>query len=427
MKKEIFFYPLLPKASVLLLTMLLIFPYDVFGQKRELRRLKRGLIEKYSYETNCRIEFDRTRKYLGNETWEETVIMTLFPGVLNRLSTNCAFRRTIIQREDSNSVQYVLYSIDSIQFLNFSTGSFDADKSSVFIPYIMSYSAENPFCQPRRFFAGISKGIIQYPLKTHSDTLMIKYVDMDKSFIREREFLVRLSDTTLIEYTYKASFRNKGVLIETNVYHYYVPIKELPDINFDTMAERIIQKHQELIEEEKNHEEQIQVMHLDQLHEDLTEEVYPEEGDSTASATMVIPYAVIDFSQYSMINLQGDTFALEPSDSAYTLLYFWYFGCPPCHRAIPAVNAIQKEYPHVRVIGVNHVNQRFSELAEYCQRAGMEFDIAYMPRFAREHPGGAPRFYVLDPDLRSIHMTRGYSPTLIREVHAVLDALPTGQ
>jgi len=216
-------------------------------------------------------------------------------------------------------------------------------------------------------------------------------------------------------------------LIETRVYRYHVPVKDLPDICFNSMAEKILKEHQKLIDEKQQHDELKPVNQADTLHMDLPETVYPERGDSIHSSSQEISSVGIDFSLYVLINLEGDTFALEPSDSTYTLLYFWYFGCPPCHRAIPAVNAIKKKYPHVRVIGVNHINQRFSELEVYSQRAGMEFDIAYMPQFAREHPGGAPRFYVLDPDLRSIHMTRGYSSRSIREVQNVLDAIPTGR
>jgi len=319
----------------------------------------------------------------------------------------------------------VLYSFDTIK--RYSSGRLTIEgKGTDNLNLLDANIRGNPFCQPKRFFAGIAKGTIQNPGEIGSDNLIVKYVYRDRLLIEEIEYVVNLSDTLLISYTSRLSLRKEDVLFRTNEVHYLSAKKELPDICFDSMAERIIQKQQESIEAEQNQKEEHLAEQIDQEQEDLTEEAYPEEGDSTASLAILNPQAGVDFSRYPMINLQGDTFSLGASDSQYILLYFWYFGCPPCHRAIPAVNAIQKEYPHVRVIGVNHINQRFSELEVYSQRSGMEFDIAYMPRFAREHPGGVPRFYVLDPDLRVIHMTWGYSPRLIREVRDVLDALPTG-
>lgn len=422
------FPPISPQVMIWLVAILLMLPYDTSGQKRELRRLKKGLVEKYSYENNCRITYDTENNILGSEPYVGTVTTTLFPGVFNRWSLTCAFRRIIIERKDPKNHLFVMYSIDSITFLSFTTGSIDAQKSSGYVPYVMAHDAANPFCNPKRFFAGIAKGIIPESHEITSDTLRIRYTDKDRSFIREREFLVRLSDTTLIEYSYQAGFRKKEMLIETIVYRYHEPVKDLPDICFNSMAEKILKKHQQVIEEKRQHDHLSLVDQPCLLPDDLPEEVsFRPDGDSIASATPEIFAAGIDFSQYVLINLEGDTFALEPSDSTYTLLYFWYFGCPPCHRAIPAVNTLLKEYPHVRVIGVNHVNQRFSELAEYSQKAGMEFEIAYMPRFALDHPGGAPRFYVLAPNLRSVHMTQGYSRKLFREVYDVLDSLPIGQ
>jgi thiol-disulfide isomerase/thioredoxin len=96
----------------------------------------------------------------------------------------------------------------------------------------------------------------------------------------------------------------------------------------------------------------------------------------------------------------GDLLALDRPDGDWRVVNYWAEWCKPCIREIPELNALDKQYDDVRVLGVNYDDAKGRELAEQVERLGIEFPT--LPRdpaadLGVQRPQVLPTTVIVDP------------------------------
>jgi len=74
----------------------------------------------------------------------------------------------------------------------------------------------------------------------------------------------------------------------------------------------------------------------------------------------------------------GDTGArptLEKLRGQWVVINYWAQWCKPCAREIPELNALDRQYSQVTVLGVNYDGASGKDLEKQVQKLGVEFHI----------------------------------------------------
>lgn len=112
---------------------------------------------------------------------------------------------------------------------------------------------------------------------------------------------------------------------------------------------------------------------------------------------------------YSFLKLNGDSTRLTDYKNDYYLLYIWYIGCPPCMRAIPAMNKAFKKFDDVSIIGINTHDSNLKDLMTYKKRKEILCSIFYTNQLTKDYHFAYPTFIVLDSNLVVLKIVEGYT------------------
>jgi len=66
---------------------------------------------------------------------------------------------------------------------------------------------------------------------------------------------------------------------------------------------------------------------------------------------------------------------LEQYAGRWVVINYWATWCKPCIQEIPELNALDKQYPQVTVLGVNYDGASGEELARQAQDLGIDFTM----------------------------------------------------
>lgn len=89
-----------------------------------------------------------------------------------------------------------------------------------------------------------------------------------------------------------------------------------------------------------------------------------------------------------------------PQAGHWLLINYWATWCAPCREEIPALNAIDAQYPDVSVIGANYDGLQGEELAAAIAEMGITFDsMSRDPatELGQQRPQVLPTTYLLNP------------------------------
>ncbi len=114
---------------------------------------------------------------------------------------------------------------------------------------------------------------------------------------------------------------------------------------------------------------------------------------------------------------------LESLRGQWVVVNYWAKWCKPCIKEIPELNALDRQYPQVAVLGVNFDGLSGAELEQQVSELGIAFPI--LPEdpaaaLGTDRPVVLPTTLVLDPDGKLVHTLVG--PQTLESL-----ALATGQ
>ena len=115
---------------------------------------------------------------------------------------------------------------------------------------------------------------------------------------------------------------------------------------------------------------------------------------------------------------------LEQYAGRWVVINYWATWCKPCIQEIPELNALDKQYPQVTVLGVNYDGATGEELERQAQDLGITFTMLSTDpanALGAPRPVVLPTTLIIDPDGR-------LSQTLVgpQTLHS-LAALTSGQ
>ncbi|WMN10946.1 TlpA disulfide reductase family protein [Marivirga salinae] len=118
--------------------------------------------------------------------------------------------------------------------------------------------------------------------------------------------------------------------------------------------------------------------------------------------------------------LDQSTKKLSDYKDQYVLLDFWYSGCQPCLKAVPKLNALEKENENLSIIGIDPVDteERFLKAID-------KFNIKYAQTLVDGNSemrsyfnvGGYPTYVLIDPDGKYI---KEFNSTNLNEIKSYL-------
>jgi peroxiredoxin len=123
--------------------------------------------------------------------------------------------------------------------------------------------------------------------------------------------------------------------------------------------------------------------------------------------------------------LTDDSLSLEDLKGELVIMDFFYKGCFPCMKAIPALQSVYDKYKErgVVVIGVNPFDDKIEdELVPFMAKRGVTYPVVMANHdFAKSYKVmGYPTFYILDEDGRIIKRHAGYSAELEQELETFI-------
>jgi thiol-disulfide isomerase/thioredoxin len=125
-------------------------------------------------------------------------------------------------------------------------------------------------------------------------------------------------------------------------------------------------------------------------------------------------------------DLSGRTISTDDFKGKVVLLNFWATWCPPCREEIPELISLQTQYKdRLQIIGVSEDDDPPEKVAQFVQKAGMNYPVVMASEQITDAYGGVPALptsFVIDPQGRVVQRHTGEYPidTYIQEVRALL-------
>lgn len=119
----------------------------------------------------------------------------------------------------------------------------------------------------------------------------------------------------------------------------------------------------------------------------------------------------IQITSQNFVQLNGDMYALEPSDKK-TLVYFFAPWCTVCKMSIGNLDVVDADEYNVIRIALDY--QSLEEVEAFVKNVGVNGTVLLggEPHKKRFNISGYPTYYVLDETLKVIKSDMGYSTTL---------------
>lgn len=119
----------------------------------------------------------------------------------------------------------------------------------------------------------------------------------------------------------------------------------------------------------------------------------------------------IQIASQNFVQLNGDMYALEPSDKK-TLVYFFAPWCTVCKMSIGNLDVVDADEYNVIRIALDY--QSLEEVEAFVKNVGVNGTVLLggEPHKKRFNISGYPTYYVLDETLKVIKSDMGYSTTL---------------
>ena len=135
----------------------------------------------------------------------------------------------------------------------------------------------------------------------------------------------------------------------------------------------------------------------------------PAAGQSSADE------AVRPAPDFTLEQMNGDTFRLSDYSGEIVVLNFWATWCPPCRQEIPGFIALQEEFEDqgVTFVGVSLNKDGFSSVRPYAEKMGINYPLVVDDGSVAPQYGGIrilPSTVLIGPEGTIQHRKVGYFP-----------------
>jgi len=128
---------------------------------------------------------------------------------------------------------------------------------------------------------------------------------------------------------------------------------------------------------------------------------------------------------WELPDLSGKIHTLDEYSDKLLLVEFWFVGCGACHRSIPFLNEVKKQYDPARfdVVGINFVyNLEKDELKEFVRDSGMDFLVLDMGALtAIDYKTSAGPTILLIKNGIIVHAVEGYNDEIKAELTEMIE------
>lgn len=128
---------------------------------------------------------------------------------------------------------------------------------------------------------------------------------------------------------------------------------------------------------------------------------------------------------WELPDLSGTIHTLDEFSDKLLLLEFWYNGCGGCHRSIPFLNQVKKQFDPARfdVVGVNFVyTTDKAQLQKYVKESGMDFLVLDMGALtAIDYKVNAGPTIMLIKNSKIVHAVEGYNDEVKAELTEMIE------
>lgn len=128
---------------------------------------------------------------------------------------------------------------------------------------------------------------------------------------------------------------------------------------------------------------------------------------------------------WALKDAHGKSLSLADLRGRVVLLDFWYLACPPCQKAMPTLESIQRRYDTTRlmVVGIN-VSDSVGLVARFIKAKGFDYRLLFdgADVATAYHVGGYPTLYLIGRDGRILWRQLGYSEEVDKELEEQIQA-----
>ncbi|MBN2747461.1 MAG: TlpA family protein disulfide reductase [Bacteroidales bacterium] len=333
-----------------------------------MEKLKQNLIEKYKDRNSTTISFYRKGYQEGDFPILDTIVINYSGGKKSGYNFIFLYNKSIIiQRNDSLIIRY-------------KTGKYNISKySKANEKWIELTNLGNPYFNSKSFFHEFSSCSLIDNNLNDSMIISLQYQRKMKGFNRNVSYTISLRDTSILHYKIGQKYQNGNGSweYEYTYFSYEIDVEKILG-SMETMDSSMIYKQPESF----------------------------------------LNFSVNDtFPDFPFINLSGDTVFLT-TDKQFILLDFWYIGCVPCKEAIPEMNNLQKEFPNVKIIGVNSFQKNIEEIIQYQINSNIDYEIFLNTKLNINFPH--PAFILIDKHLNIKYIVYGFNKDSIQKLRAYI-------
>lgn len=162
--------------------------------------------------------------------------------------------------------------------------------------------------------------------------------------------------------------------------------------------------------------------------EKLASEYTFEQYDPTAPVKREVELikAGADLPDFSLTDLNGNTFSPATHNEGLLLFDFWYKGCFPCQLAMPAIERLHRQYASngLKVLGINPFDKNAEQLRDWLKTRDITYPTLLDPD--KKLPAvmgisGYPLLLIADPRTKKVLLVHsGFTENLEAELEPVI-------
>ncbi|MGM0642119.1 MAG: TlpA family protein disulfide reductase [Thermotogota bacterium] len=361
--------------------LLIMLPILMLAQKDpDLEEIEGDFIEKYTYKESAQLEFVKKDYKFGRDTIYKSFTIKMFDNSFFKELKNLLSEKFDKLKKDyfiyykiNDSYEAIIDSkVDSIYYHHSSGRLSSLPVKQGTIGQLKRWNRFNPFISKINFFPNISKSkIISNEHKNNQHILKLYYTE-------KTDYSTEINDTLWLNLTDTSITKLKKKVKSTEYPHLnrYLEIDYLSErkndlsMSFQEVKTKMLSKGNRSKKSEK---------------------------EKTFSIGDVIH-------DYEYVSLEGDTVRLQAFDNNYFLIELWYMGCPPCLTVLPYIKNLYRQFPDVKVVGVNVWDNVIDDIKTFKKTHKIPYDLFYNGQFKDDYQFSCPKVLVLNSDLEIINI-----------------------
>ena len=347
----------------------------------DLEKIQSNFIEKYTYKESAQIEFVKTDYQFGDKdtSYQEYTIKmfdnSFFKELKNILSEKFDMLKKdyFIHYEIDDSREVLIDSkVDSIYYYDYSSGRLSSlPVKQGTMGQLERWNRFNPFISKIRIFPNIDESKIISNKHINNQHILKLYYSEEADYSTTKDTLwLNLTDTSITKFKRKVKSTEYPHMNQFLEIDYLSERKNDLSMSFQEVKTRMLSEGDRSI---KRMDEQEKTFNVGDVIRD-----------------------------YDYVSLEGDTVRLQDFDNKYFLIELWYIGCPPCLTVLPYIKELHKQFPDVKIVGVDVFDKVIDDIKVFKKTHKIPYDLVYNTKLDDDYHFGCPKVLVLNSDLEII-------------------------